>query len=141
MPLMAVHACLKNDLTEDEKYHNLMNWLIWAGALQNLQNHVVSRRLRSACAVVQSDQSLHLALYGKTGGPISFFMGTEDSDQTGLIWAFSGSSCDIGFAVLCIIFLMPMSRLSTKRVLISSLLTIAPLLYTINFLVIEILFL
>ena len=25
---MAVHACLKNEFTEDEKYHNLMSWLI-----------------------------------------------------------------------------------------------------------------
>ena len=24
---MAVHACLKNEFTEDEKYHNLMTWL------------------------------------------------------------------------------------------------------------------
>ena len=24
---MAVHACLKNEFTEDEKYHNLMSWL------------------------------------------------------------------------------------------------------------------
>ena len=25
---MAAHACLKNEFTEDEKYHNLMSWLI-----------------------------------------------------------------------------------------------------------------
>ena len=25
---MAVHAHLKNEFTEDEKYHNLMRWLI-----------------------------------------------------------------------------------------------------------------
>ena len=25
---MAVHACLKNDFMEEEKYHNLMRWLI-----------------------------------------------------------------------------------------------------------------
>ena len=24
---MAAHACLKNELIEDEKYHNLMSWL------------------------------------------------------------------------------------------------------------------
>ena len=24
---MAAHACLKNEFTEDEKYHNLMSWL------------------------------------------------------------------------------------------------------------------
>ena len=27
---MAVHACLKNEFTEDEKYHNLMRWLKYA---------------------------------------------------------------------------------------------------------------
>ena len=26
---MAVHACLKEEFREDEKYHNLMTWLIW----------------------------------------------------------------------------------------------------------------
>ena len=26
---MAAHACLKNEFTEDEKYHNLMRWLKW----------------------------------------------------------------------------------------------------------------
>ena len=26
---MAAHVCLKNEFTEDEKYHNLMRWLIW----------------------------------------------------------------------------------------------------------------
>ena len=25
---MAAHVCLKNVFTEDEKYHNLMSWLI-----------------------------------------------------------------------------------------------------------------
>ena len=27
---MAVHACLKCEFTEDEKYHNLMRWLIYS---------------------------------------------------------------------------------------------------------------
>ena len=27
---MAAHARLKNEFTEDEKYHNLMRWLIYA---------------------------------------------------------------------------------------------------------------
>ena len=26
---MAEHVCLKNEFTEDEKYHNLMRWLKW----------------------------------------------------------------------------------------------------------------
>ena len=26
---MAAHACLKNEFTEDEKYYNLMSWLIY----------------------------------------------------------------------------------------------------------------
>ena len=26
---MAGHVRLKNEFTEDEKYHNLMTWLIW----------------------------------------------------------------------------------------------------------------
>ena len=29
MHWMAAQACLKNDFTEGEKYHNLMRWLIW----------------------------------------------------------------------------------------------------------------
>ena len=33
---MAAHACLKNEFTEDEKYHNLMSWLIWASSWENL---------------------------------------------------------------------------------------------------------
>ena len=33
---MAAHACLKNEFTEDEKYHNLMRWLIYI--LQKKQN-------------------------------------------------------------------------------------------------------
>ena len=30
-PLMTAHACLKNEFTEGEKYHNLMTWLICCG--------------------------------------------------------------------------------------------------------------
>ena len=41
---MAAHARLKNDLAEDEKYHNLMSWLNINNE-KNYQLHIFSRRL------------------------------------------------------------------------------------------------
>ena len=32
---MAAHARLKNEFTEDEKYHNLMAWVIWGRSESN----------------------------------------------------------------------------------------------------------
>ena len=32
---MAAHARLKNEFTEDEKYHNLMTWLIFSGLIES----------------------------------------------------------------------------------------------------------
>ena len=55
---MTAHACLKNEFTEDEKYHNLMTWLIWAASWHNQQNGMCAQqRLRSAWASTESDQS------------------------------------------------------------------------------------
>ena len=34
---MAAHACLKNAFMEDEKYHNLMTWLIERGILLTIR--------------------------------------------------------------------------------------------------------
>ena len=33
---MAAHARLKNEFTEDEKYHNHMTWLNWSSYLQEI---------------------------------------------------------------------------------------------------------
>ena len=46
---MAAHARLKNEFTEDEKYHNLMSWLIlddvFAETREILQNEKMSATL------------------------------------------------------------------------------------------------
>ena len=51
------------------------------------------RRLRSACASTQSDQSLHCLPRRKLGSLAVCWAHSEDSDQTGmprLIWVFAG---------------------------------------------------
>ena len=69
----------------------------WAAAWQNQPNgHCVQRRHRSACAFVQSDQSLRCPHEEKLGPQLSIERTAkcEDSDQTGrvsrLIWVFAG---------------------------------------------------
>ena len=37
---MAEHARLKNEFTEDEKYHNLMSWLIHVSLISNEASEV-----------------------------------------------------------------------------------------------------
>ena len=37
---MAAHAHLKNEFTEDEKYHNLMSWLIYLTDTDGMANSV-----------------------------------------------------------------------------------------------------
>ena len=37
---MAAHACLKNEFTEVEKYHNLMRWLIWPFLYVHCKQHI-----------------------------------------------------------------------------------------------------
>ena len=34
---MAAHARLKNEFTEDKKYHNLMTWLIYLGRVKRIR--------------------------------------------------------------------------------------------------------
>ena len=36
---MAVHACLKSEFMEDEKYHNLMSWLKYRDVLKALATY------------------------------------------------------------------------------------------------------
>ena len=39
---MAAHVCLKKELVEDEKCHNLMSWLICAFVIHMLHKKVLS---------------------------------------------------------------------------------------------------
>ena len=78
---MAAHANLKNEFTEDEKYHDLMTWLIstltmrcygsvclsWNYNMSHFMRKPVyaiceQQRCRSACAYAQSDQHLCCSL-------------------------------------------------------------------------------
>ena len=74
----------------------------WASARQNQQNGMsAQRRLRSACAYVQSDQS-SLSAWRKLGSLATHWEYREDTDQTGrmprLIWVFGGHICHfVGF--------------------------------------------
>ena len=68
--------------------------LIWATSWQNQQNGMCAqRRLRSAWASAQSDQS-SLSVWRKLGSLATHWTHSEDSDQTGrmprLIWVFAG---------------------------------------------------
>ena len=70
---------------------------IWASAIQNLQNGMrVQRRLRSAWASAQSDQS-SLCAQWVAKDPNFLHVDSEDYDQTGrmprLIWVFAGRTC------------------------------------------------
>ena len=38
---MAAHTRLKNEFTEEEKYHNLMRWLIWVNYVFCFQENVL----------------------------------------------------------------------------------------------------
>ena len=82
---------------------------IWASAWQNQQTSMCAqRRLRSAWASAQSDQSLRYALNGEVMTQ-AFFMRTEGSDQTGrmsrLIWVFAGRACHlVAFVMRWLIF-------------------------------------
>ena len=69
---------------------------MWAASRQNQQNDMCAqRRLRSAWASTQSDQSL-LSAWRKLGSLTTHRAHSEDSDQTGrmprLIWVFAGHS-------------------------------------------------
>ena len=66
----------------------------WATAQQNQQNDLCAqRRLRSAWASIQSDQS-SLSIWRNLGPLATHWAHNEDSDQTGrmptLIWVFAG---------------------------------------------------
>ena len=48
---MAAHARLKDEFTEDEKYHNLMRWHIWflGYLMEQNQNFVLKDKLAIFC--------------------------------------------------------------------------------------------
>ena len=77
---------------------------IWAAAQQNQQNDMCAqRRLRSAWASAQSDQS-SLSTWRKLGSLATYWVHREDSDQTGrmprLIWVFAGRKDHfVGFVI------------------------------------------
>ena len=79
----------------------------WASSWQNQQNDLCAqRRLGSAWASTQSDQSLH-CLHEETLGPQLPIECTTKTDQTGwmprLIWVFSGCTCHfVGFVTRCL---------------------------------------
>ena len=74
---------------------------IWAASWQNEQNDCAQRRLRSAWASAQSDQSL-LCAQSVVMDPSFLHADSEDSDQTGrmprLFWVFAG--CTVILLVL-----------------------------------------
>ena len=82
---------------------------IWAVALQNQQNDLCAlRRLRSAWASAQSDQS-SLSAWRNLGSLATHWAHSEDSDQTGqiprLIWVFAERTIHfVGFVMLRLIF-------------------------------------
>ena len=70
---------------------------MWAASWQNQQNGMhAQRRLRSAWASTQSDQS-SLSAHWVAKDPNFLHADSEDSDQTGrmprLIWVFAGRKC------------------------------------------------
>ena len=97
-------------------------WLsraIWATSWQNQQNGMCAqRRLRSAWASAQSDQSL-LSAWRNIDSLATHWVHSEDSDQTGrmprLIWVFVGSTCHfVGFVMRRLIFCLITFRLWWK---------------------------
>ena len=84
-------------------YHNLMSWLKYYELPHDKTNKMTcaQRRLRSAWASAQSDQS-SLSAWRKLGSLATHWAHSEDSDQTGrmprLIWVFAGRTCQfVGF--------------------------------------------
>ena len=78
--------------------------VIWAASWQNKRNVMCTqRRLRSAWASAQSDQS-SLSTWRNLGSLATHWAHSEDSDQTGwmpmLIWVFAGRTCHfVGFVM------------------------------------------
>ena len=86
----------------------------WAASWQNQQNDMCAqRRLRSAWASTQSDQSSLCAQW--VAKDLSFLHAdSEDSDQTGripmLIWVFAGCTCHfVGFVTMRLRFCFKMT--------------------------------
>ena len=79
-------------------------YLKWAAAWQNQQNDLCTqRRLRSAWASAQSDQS-SVSAWRKLGSLATYWAYSKDSDQTGqmprLIWVFAGRTGQfVGFVM------------------------------------------
>ena len=69
-------------------FHSSGSYLIWAASWQNQQNDCAQRRLRSAWASAQSDQSLRSALIGsKAKDPSFLHADSENCDQTAVVQA------------------------------------------------------
>ena len=105
----------KIDQKADVLREKVLPWsVLWSWPKrQNLQTGMCAqRRLRSAWASAQADQSICCALYGKLKTQ-SFFFDSEDSDQTGrmprLIWVFAKRTFHfVGFGVRWLVLFYPM---------------------------------
>ena len=102
-PEVAVTCCFFTLFTRTSYTQMLFVWQVdkealWAASWQNQQNGMcVQRRLRSAWASAQSDQSLRCAFNGylRTG---AFFMRTRKTRMPRLIRVFAGRTCHfVGF--------------------------------------------
>ena len=70
---MAAHACLKNDFTEDEKYLNLMSWLICDFSGKDVfeafyKKDLAKRLLVGKSASVDAEKSMLSKLKQECGG-------------------------------------------------------------------------
>ena len=69
---MTVHACLKNDTTEDEKCHNLMRWLnrskVMIGNRNNGVAHPAQDTKRERNTNLGRDDQVLYSTSGKPGG-------------------------------------------------------------------------
>ena len=72
---MAAHVCLKNEFTEDEKCHNLMNWLVREASSSNPHN------VNEMLTIGMSQTAEHEPLHDKTNKMAC--AASEDSDQPG----------------------------------------------------------
>ena len=92
-------------MQKDVDFHQTVNGhLIWTASWQNKQNDLCAqRRLRSALASAQSDQSW-LSAWRKLRSLATHWAHSEDSDQTERmprpIWVFAARSCHfVGFVM------------------------------------------
>ena len=101
-------SSIQNVIIEPPHDHNQQKWLC------------AQRRLRSAWASAQSDQSL-CCLHEETLGPlITYWAHSEDSDQTGwmprLIWVFAGHICNfVAFVMRCLNYVLVILQTLKKK--------------------------